>query len=237
MEKIYEYAVYEKLSNEIIQKIERGEIKVDPKNRTAHLPELPHVSKLDEVVDYGELIEDEGFAENVSLRYLPKYYRSRPARDANHEFISLYKLLKAKGKYTPELSMQYILYQLICGTADVYSDIDNGMDDDDEPFSIKQIPEPDRSYVISVLKNELDDDLSVEDFMRYFEDFGEYEETCFEDVDFAMLGYVDERTLRSTPLASYVGLQDEQGKHEMDLTVGGKKIRAEFKIAPWECEE
>ena len=227
-EKIYDYAVYEKAMDEKIKKI-----KVDP---ATHLPKLPHISKLDEVVDFGELMEDEGFAENVSLPCLPKSYRSLPARDANRPFISLYKLLKAKGEYTPELPMQYILYQLICVTAEMLSDMEDTafLDEDEDPPAIERIPEPDRSYVLDKTLEE--SDAPADDIMRYYEDFREYDETCFEDVDFAMLSYVDEKTLRSTPVAEYIGLQDEQGKHEMDLTIGGKNIHAELKIAPWEME-
>ena len=236
-EKIYEYAVYEKSAKETVDKIKSGEIKVDPNDRTAHLPELPHISKLDEVVDFGELMDDEGFAESVSLLYLPKYYRSRPAMEANQQFISLYKLLKAKNEYLPELPMQYILYQLICETADVFSDSDSFKDEDEESALVERIPEPDRSYVLEKLREELDPELAPKDYIGMFEDFSEYEEMYFEDVDFAMLGYVDEKTFRSTPFADYIGLQNEQGKQEMDLNINGKNIHTEIKIAPWELEE
>ena len=234
---IYDYAVYERAMDEVEKKIRSGEIKVDPNDRIAHLPQLPHISKLDDIVDFGELLYDDGFAENVSRLYLPKYYYSRPAMDANHEFISLYKLIRAKGEYTPELPMQYILYQLICSTADFLADMDEFQDEDEEPASIERIPEPDRSYVISKMRPALDPEFSAEDFLRHFEDLAEYEETCFADIDFAMLDYADEKSLRSAPFASYIGLQDEQGITTMDISVGGKYIQTKFKIEPWEIEE
>ena len=220
--------------SDVAEKVQSGEIKVDPDNPTAHLPKFPHVSEIDSAIDFDELAADEGFAKEVSLRYLPKNY---PINKANYEFLSLYRLLKAKKEYTPELPMEYILYQLICETAEVLSEGTYDSDwGDDIPVSVERIPEPDRLYVIEKLEEESDGEFSGEDYIKSYEDFREYEETCFEDVDFAMLSFVDEDSLRESAFGKYMGVADRQGPGNVELTVNGRKVKAEFNIAPWDIE-
>ena len=64
----------------------------------------------DELVDLAELLTDMDFAQNVSLMYLPDNF---PIEQANQVFIGLYKLLKSKNEYVPELAMEYVLFHVI----------------------------------------------------------------------------------------------------------------------------
>ncbi|SCY14435.1 hypothetical protein [Butyrivibrio sp. INlla14] len=64
----------------------------------------------DEMVDFAELMIDMDFAQDVSSLYLPENY---PIERANQVFFGLYKLLKAKKEYVPELVMEYALNSVI----------------------------------------------------------------------------------------------------------------------------
>ena len=90
--------------------------------------------------------------------------------------------------------------------------------------------------VIEKLEEESDGEFSGEDYIKSYEDFREYEETCFEDVDFAMLSFVDEDSLRESAFGKYMGVADRQGPGNVELTVNGRKVKAEFNIAPWDIE-
>ena len=74
------------------------------------LSDVPKDAGFDDLVDIDKLADDMGFAENVSMSYLPDNY---PIEKANREFFGLYKLLKAKKEYVPELPMEYVLYHII----------------------------------------------------------------------------------------------------------------------------
>ena len=74
------------------------------------LDQSASTKSFDELVDLKELMLDDEFAAAVSMSYLPDNY---PLEKANKKFFGLYKLLKAKKEYVPDLTTEYVLYSII----------------------------------------------------------------------------------------------------------------------------
>ena len=95
------------------------------------LDESASTKSFDELVDLKELMLDDQFAAAVSMMYLPENY---PLNKANKKFFGLYKLLKAKKEYVPDLAMEYILYSILeseVGEVDMINqDMEDGLFDD-----------------------------------------------------------------------------------------------------------
>ena len=216
------------------------------------IPEDLGKKPMDEVIDIDELMQDMEFAKNVSLSYLPDNY---PIEKANREFLGLYKLLKAKNEYVPELPMEYVLYSVIQNAIwqvdMINQDTEDGLFDElmDDPFfegigdeeytTIERIPEPERSIVIKGLECEAEEDFGPEDLILYYEDLREYKETCFWDVDFALLDDIDEDSLIHSDLAKILGIGERQDVRQVEFSVAGgnTKVKMEINDAPWDSEE
>ena len=205
---------------------------------------------LEELVDMDSLMQSHEFAVNVSLTYLPDDY---PVEKANREFLGLYRLLKAKNEYVPELPMEYVLNSIINNEIwqvdQIAEDTEEGLFDDlmDDPFfegiedeeytTIEQIPEPDRSTVLKALEKQCDDDMTAEELIAYYEDLRNYEETCFWDTDFALLDSMDEDTLIHSDFAAKLGIGERKDVKMFDMPMeDGKSIKVELNAAPWDVE-
>ena len=203
---------------------------------------------IDEIIDIDDLMHDMEFAENVSLMYLPDGY---PVEKANREFLGLYKLLKAKDEYVPELPMEYVLYRVIMNEVwmvdQIIEDAEDGLFDDlaDDPFfegiedeevtTVERIPEPDRSIVLKSLEVWEDEDLTAEYLINQYEDLREYEEVCFWDTDFAFLDQMSEDELIQSDMGKFLGIGERQDTKVMELsTDGNNKIKFEVNMPPWE---
>ena len=216
----------------------------------------------DEIVDINDLMTDMEFAENVSLMYLPDGY---PVEKANQEFLGLYKLLKAKKDYVPELVMEYVLASLINNeiyqidmivqdTADgVFDEL---MDDpefegieDEELTTVEHIPEPGRTAVLGAVRKECEEDCepgeieeSVEYYMNLYEDLRQYEEVCFHDADYQMLDEMDEDSLAASELNKQMGILPQKKTNVIEFPLNGRDgknvtVKAEINIHPWDLED
>ena len=207
----------------------------------------------EEAVDLEELMHDRSFAETISMMYLPEGF---PVERANREFFGLYRLLKAKKEYVPELVMEYILYHIIKDEINQIDDINEfseaGVFDeligdplfegigDKEYSTVEQIPEPERSIVLAALESEADPDTTAESLIKYYEDLREYVEVCFWDADFAFLDEMDEDELSNSALNEYMGIIEKEDRKIIEFPSGGKKstnIKAELNIFPWDMED
>ena len=228
------------------------------------LDEDSAVKTFDEMVDINDLMMDMQFAEDVSLDYLPDGY---PKEKANQEFFGLYKLLKAKKDYVPELPMEYVLASLINSeiyqidmiardTADgVFDDL---MDDpmfegieDEELTTVEHIPEPDRTVVLNALRvhcekeydpEEVDD--AVEYCMNQFEDLRQYGDICFWDEDYLFLDEMDADSLAASELNKQMGILPQKKSNVIEFPISGKdgksvSVKAEININihPWDLED
>ena len=235
-------------------------------------------SNIEEMVNFDALLGNRAFAEEVSLFFAPEGFD--PIR-ANWNFLELYRLLKAKKEYVPELVMEYMLAQLIhreIWTVDtIREDTEDGLfdeamretmgflfddddddydeeededldedgfsfDDDEEYTTIERIPEPDRSYVLSVFREEAEEELTGEELLEEFEDLRKYDESCFWDFDYAMLDMIDEPTLRGSSMWEELGIGDDKELRYIDVkTSDGKggmtEMRLEVPVLPWDQEE
>ena len=206
---------------------------------------------IDEIIDIDELMQDMDFAENVSLMYLPDGY---PIEKANREFLGLYKLLKAKNEYIPELPMDYVLYRVIMNEIwqvdQINEDMEDGLFDDltDDPFfegiedeevtTVERTPEPERSIVLKALEAWEDENVTAEDLINLYEDLRKYEEVCFWDTDFLFLDQMSEEELIHSDMAKALGIGERRDTQVMEIsTDGSNKIRFEVNIPPWENEE
>ncbi|MCR5452702.1 MAG: hypothetical protein K6F00_08760 [Lachnospiraceae bacterium] len=216
---------------------------------------------LDEVVDMDSLMQNLEFAENVSLSYLPDNY---PIEKANREFIGLYRLLRAKDEYVPELPMEYVLDRIIENAiwqvdminedmADGFFDAlkDNpffdGTEEEGELTTIERIPNPDRAVVLAALEKECEeielpeddeDDYGPEDMILLYEDLRNYVETCFWDTDFAFLDEMDEDTLINSVEAKQLGIDARTDVKKVELSLDGNiNVNMEINAAPWDMEE
>ncbi|MBR1629091.1 MAG: hypothetical protein IJ679_07490 [Lachnospiraceae bacterium] len=202
-------------------------------------------------IDIDALMKDRNFAENVSMMYLPDNY---PIEKANYEFFGLYKLLKAKGEYVPELPMEYILYHIICGEVEqvdhIQEDIDSGMFDefandpffdgaeDEEYTTIEHIPEPERSVVLAALEQEIEEDEDTpEDMILDFEDLRTYGDLCFWDEDFAFLDDMSEEELLNSSFGEMMGISERRDQKVVEFDMEGKNVKLDMTIAPWDMED
>ena len=160
------------------------------------LKDVPKDASFSDLVDIDSLAADMDFAENVSLSYLPENY---PIEKANREFFGLYKLLKAKKEYVPELPMEYVLYHVIMNEVwqvdQINEDTEDGLFDaiiedvKDDPFfagiedeeytTIERIPEPERSMALKGIR----DDAEQVAYESTEKGDGSYGEVTEEDID------------------------------------------------------
>ena len=212
------------------------------------------MDNFDEFVDIDGLIYDMNFAENVSLMYLPAHY---PVNKANYNFLGLYKLLKAKKEYVPELAMEYVLYHIINeqveglemlkedGWEDILEvDPDFDVEEAEAYSNVIKIPEPYRTVVLNAIRKENPDfsDEEVIETINLFEDLSEYSETCFWDFDFLLLDKFTEDELRSSDINAMMGIIDKEPSNVIKIPLkdkSGKKInvKTEYHINPWDLEE
>ncbi|MCR5604920.1 MAG: hypothetical protein K6G27_14645 [Lachnospiraceae bacterium] len=195
---------------------------------------------LETVIDLNRMRKDKAFARDwlIEMAYIPETIDSQRAL---HDFWSLYDLLKARKEYKPDLSMEYILYSIIRGELDFCKDMPECHD------KRQRIPEPQRSEMLKELIEEAKEykegepetwDESIpeiaEKLMGYYEDLGEYIETCFEDTDFLFLDDMDEKGLEKS------GLVDRMGIHikgdEAKVRIEGENLAYEYKVRAWETE-
>ncbi len=189
-------------------------------------------ASFDDLVDMGALMGDMDFARTTSLTYLPANY---PPEKANQVFFGLYRLLKAREEYVPELAMEYALYKLIMhhvAAIDLINgELMDGMFDslfedlldeemretirDGEFSTIVRISDPYRRTVfdaaLELVKN--DSDLpedkwndAAEDMIMMYEDMRNYKETCFWDTDFLFLDQMSEDELRDSEINEEMGI-------------------------------
>ena len=218
--------------------------------------DIPKDAAFNDLVDIDKLSNDMDFAENVSSTYLPDNY---PLEKANREFFGLYKLLKAKKEYVPELPMEYVMYRVIMNEVwqidMINQDTEDGLFDElmDDPFfegiedeeytTIERIPEPERSVALDGLKEyafdmslETGEETTAEGVLAQYEDLRNYDEICFWDTDFALLDRVDEDTLINSEVGKALGLAGRKDIKKMEMDIGGSKVNMEMNIAPWERE-
>ncbi len=216
---------------------------------------------LDEVIDMDALMQNLEFAENVSLSYLPDDY---PIEKANREFLGLYRLLRAKEEYVPELPMEYVLDRVI-GSAIwnvdmINEDMEDGffddlegdsffevVDDDEELTTIERIPDPDRAIVLAALEKECEeleppeddeDDYGPEEMILLYEDLRNYREICFWDMDFAVLDEMDEEELANSDVSKLMGIGARSDVRTVELSLDDNlKVNMEINAAPWDLEE
>lgn len=221
------------------------------------LSDIPKDASFEELVDIDKLMDDLDFAANVSMSYLPDRY---PVKKANHEFFGLYKLLKAKGEYVPELPMEYILYRIIMNEIwqvdTINQDTEDGLFDDlmDDPFfdgiedeeytTIERIPEPERSAALDGLKEyalyesgERGEEVTEEEMLSVYEDLRNYDEICLWDTDFNLLDRVDEETLINSEVGKALGITERKDMKKMEMEIGGNKVNVKINIAPWDLEQ
>ncbi|MBQ8940679.1 MAG: hypothetical protein IJ062_02505 [Firmicutes bacterium] len=208
----------------------------------------------DELVDIESLIYDMDFAENISMTYLPDNY---PIERANYNFFGLYKLLKAKKEYVPELAMEYILYHIIYSAVgeieligseeweEIFYDDQVFWDEEDEDYStVINIPEPDRTAVLNAIRNENPNfsEEEIEETINLFEDLREYGNVCFWDTDFTLLDKYTEEEIKNSELNERMGIIDMERSNIIKIPFGDRNgksasIKTEFLINQWDLEE
>ncbi len=203
---------------------------------------------LDEIIDAEELLTDMNFAEEISLRYLPADY---PLEKANREFFGMYRLLKAKKRYVPELPMAYVLYSIIQREISMVDDMNKTREEEDfddlpdylqidEEFTtVEHIPEPGRTLVLDSLKEEAEEEeeLTAEELLLQYEDLREYEVICFEDLDFLMLDIMDMDALVHSREAKILGIEERTDVKKVEYEIGSMKVSMDLYNPPWESEE
>ncbi len=216
---------------------------------------------LDEVIDMDALMQNLEFAENVSLSYLPDDY---PIDKANREFLGLYRLLRAKEEYVPELPMEYVLDRVIgsaiwevdminADTEDgLFDDIEGdsifeGIEEEGELTTIERIPDPDRAVVLKALEKECEeleppendeDDYGPEEMILLYEDLRNYREICFWDMDFALLDEMDEEELANSDVSKLMGIGARSDVRTVELSLDDNlKVNMEINAASWDMEE
>ena len=215
-----------------------------------------------EELDLGRLMMSERFAYEVLLRYLPDWY---PKSRANQMFFGLYRLLKAKGAYVPELAMEYVLYHLLEERIWVADMIGSGAWNDEAygdmelpfkrkygseaPATVERIPKSDREIVKSfareIFKIEYNTDEELEEaaewLVNQYEDLNEYIDVCFWDTDFEFLDEMTEDELMDSDINKEMGIIAKRELNTMEFGMDRDgtmvSVKAEIKGFPWDLEE
>jgi len=194
------------------------------------------------------LMENSDFAKEVSMCFLPDKY---PVEKANEAFLELYKLIRARGEYIPELPMEYVLYHIICEEIDYINDlIKDGQPDSDVVFStVHKIPEPDRSIVLNAMKEPYESDYDHEEgeynpdfYIDEYEDMKNYLDTCFWDHDCLMLDEMPLDELKDSPIDQWFDMTGfKDSRHYQDVKTGadGEEMVVDVSLDdyPWNLEE
>ncbi len=116
--------------------------------------------------------------------------------------------------------------------------------EDEEYDTVLQIPEPGRTVVLKALEEEAEDisaecgtKCTAEDLIARYEDLRKYEDTCFWDRDFQLLGNFDEDSLIHSEIGEYLGLGERQDEKIVDFEMGKNRVRLKTNIAPWDLED
>ena len=196
---------------------------------------------LEEIIDLERLSHDEAFFNDWMDMYAMTPNTVGPQR-ALHDFFSLYRLLKAKKEYKPDLTMEYILYRVIKLELDICKDEPELHD------RVKKIPEPARSQMMEELLVEAAElkegdpetwEESIpeiaDQLMAYYEDLDKYVLTCFEDEDFLFLDDMDEDEMEGSGFADDFGVNIKGDEATVKIEGDGQNF--EFGVPAWELEE
>lgn len=196
---------------------------------------------LEEIIDLDRLSHDEAFFNDWMDLNAMVPSTVGPQR-ALHDFFSLYRLLKARKEYKPDLTMEYILYRII------QLELDFCKDGPELHDRVKKISEPARSQMMEELLAEAaelkegdpetwEEDIPkiADQLMAYYEDLDKYVLTCFEDEDFFFLDDMDEDEMEDSGFADDFGVNIKGD--EATVKIEGAGQRFEFGVAAWELEE
>lgn len=232
---------------------------IDLMDKTVYMDWFSQIGDQPEIDGYGNrrhiesyctiksLMENTDFAKEVSKYYLPDNY---PVEKANEPFLELYKLLRARGEYIPELPMEYVLYRLIDGEVDFINDVIK----DGQPYpnvvlsTVQKIPEPDRSIVLNAMKESYESGYDPEDeeynpdfFIDRYEDMKNYLDICFWDHDCLMLDEIPLEVLKDSPIDQWfdmTGFKDSRHYQEVQTGSDGEEhlVNVELEDYPWNLE-
>ena len=110
--------------------------------------------------------DDMDFAEEIEILFPQSY----PKEKMTGTFLGLYTLLKADDSFVPNLTMEYLLAQLISSQVSLMED----------SFQPTTEPVPERAYVLGRLKEECEDDNELAYRLNSIEDMKEYLETAYD---------------------------------------------------------
>ena len=195
-----------------------------------------------------ELMNNAEFAREVSSCFLPDDY---PLDKANEAFLELYKLLRAKGEYVPELPMEYVLYRIISEEMDYLQGLEREEDEEiKEALSpIQRIPEPERTIVLNAMKapyeesyDPEEDTYNLEFFIDQYENLNNYLEICFWDHDCLLLEKNTMEELKGSLIDQWFGVVEfKDSKHYQETRLGddGEEyvVDVELPDYPWNLEE
>jgi len=150
-------------------------------------------------IDYADLFDD-SFLYVLERHFPPHYDRNK----MGYTFMSLYMYLKSEEEYVPQLTMEYILANLIQNRINFYHD--SGMS------LIETVPCHQELY--DEYMNELDSSAEsdgekiaiVNERLADIENMENYFDTCFWDMDYKILDTMTEDELRRSGLCEELGI-------------------------------
>ena len=187
---------------------------------------------LDTIIDMNRLRSDVNFGKDLLVGYTPPRFSPEKALST---FFSLYDLLKADEAYKPSLAMEYVLYNVLKTRLDICEDMPEVYN------QVERVPEPFRTQMLEELTDAAGDladeegetlDDKLEFLMSFYEDMGEYIETCFEDIDCLLLDYMDEDELDDSGMVDAMGINVEGDTKTMRIEQYGG-IPLTIDLSPW----
>ena len=150
-------------------------------------------------IDYADLFDD-SFLYILERHFPPHYDRNK----MGYTFMSLYMYLKSEEEYVPQLTMEYVLANLIQNRINFYHD--SGMS------LIETVPCHQELY--DEYMNELTDSAEsndekiaiVNERLADIENMENYFDTCFWDMDYKILDTMTEDELRRSGLCEELGI-------------------------------
>lgn len=143
---------------------------------------------------------DLDFAEKIEILFPQSY----PKEKMTETFLGLYMLLKADDSFVPNLTMEYLLAQLISSQVSLMED----------SFQPTTQPVPERAYVLRKLKEECEDDDELAYRIKSIEDMKEYLESCFWDCDYLLLDQMTEGEIAVSPINERLGITDNTSENK-----------------------
>ena len=151
-------------------------------------------------INYSDLFNS-SFLYIIERHFPPHYDRNK----MGYTYMTLYNYLKSEEEYTPQLTMEYVLADLIKDRIIFYQDTDQSLVEElpchQELFDeyMRELEDSSEPYdeKVDIVNSQLADIENMENYL----------DTCFWDMDYSLLNTMTEDELRQSGLCKELGIE------------------------------